>query len=337
MKKSQFRGYILEEILANLIRTSGYTLITKAPYNDPDLINEGGDLIVKGRGAKHQIDVMGELNWIPAFNYPLRLMSEAKFRKKKVDIDVIRREVGILADVNQNYFVSDNEIKPRYCYSSVIFSTSGFKDSAIDMAIAHQIQLADLSDSEYFELKNMIIAFTSSIFGNSSTINKNNYRNIRGYLKNQLRSTNTDLNYNEINREQKTACDELISYVNDDEHVLFIGMSQGGFMLLLKATNAGQFIEYAKSNQTHEVQIKWSIDNDQRWEITPLDDTSYKLSFNLPSKLHDWIFKTSANKFTEALYQKGKLFSKISIYFHDINDSSDYIFNLLFDKKNLEL
>jgi hypothetical protein len=336
MKKTQFKGYILEETLAYLIRTSGYKLIAKAPDNDPDLTTLHNGLNIKGRGAYHQIDVLGELNWIPAFNFPLRLITEAKFRDKKTSIDVIRGEVGILADVNQNYFtIKDTEPKPRYRYVSVVFSTSGFADSAIDMAIAHQIQLADLSDSEYIQLKNKITIFTDSIFGDLNQIKKSIFQNIRKYLRNNLHGI--EENGIIINQNQKDISDVLINFVKNDYKELFIGMSQGGFMLLLKADNPEDFISFAKEHPTHDIKIHWGIaDNGRKWEITPLDNTSYKLVFKLPSKLHNWIFKISKNIITEALNQKEKHFSKISIYYHDYAVNKDYIFNLRFDKKNLD-
>ncbi|MCK5511133.1 hypothetical protein KAI65_06400 [Candidatus Parcubacteria bacterium] len=334
MKKPQFKGYILEEILAYLIRTSGYKLITKAPSNDPDLNNKSNGLNLKGRGANHQIDVLGELNWIPAFNFPLRLMVEAKFCSKPTDIGVVREQVGILADVNQNYFVIKNtEPKPRYRYTSVIFSTSGFSEHAIDMAVAHQIQLADLSDEEYSGLREKITEFANNIFNNLEEIKKSIFHDIKKYVRNQL---SIETNNIEINNSYKNACNKLINFVKNDYKELFIGMNQGGFMLLLKAENPEKFIEYAIKNSTHNIKINWkSIDNGKKWNIVPVDQESYKLTFKLPQKLHDWIFKTSKNKFDEAISQKEKHFSKISIYYHNNSEGRDYVFNLKFNKKYL--
>ncbi|MBU0636966.1 MAG: hypothetical protein ABH818_02420 [Patescibacteria group bacterium] len=67
-----------------------------------------------------------------------------------------------------------------------------------------------------------------------------------------------------------------------------------------------------------------------------MDDKSYKLTFKLPQKLYNWIFKISENKFNEAINQKETHFSKTSIYYHDDFEDKDYIFNLKFDKNNLK-
>jgi hypothetical protein len=335
MKKGQFKGYILEEVLAYLIRTSGYTLLTSAPPNDPDLSYKHNGLNLRGRGANHQIDVLGELNWIPAFNYPLRLMIEAKFRDGVIGIDVIRSEVGILADVNENYFMPfDSSIKPRYRYVSAVFSTSGFSEPAVDLAIAHQVQLADLSIDEYDGLKQKINEFTDSIFSDNKSINKEQVVSIRNNLRNNLSdSQGDDIRSNEINH----ACRSLINYVRHDYEKLFIGMSQGGFMLLLKADNPENFISYAKTNPTHDIKIHWhKADGGKKWEIVPMDN-SYKLTFLLPKKLHKYIYKIAENKFNEAINQKERHFSKISISYHDANTDTDYIFNLRFSRDNLEM
>lgn len=339
MTKNQFKGYILEEVLAYLIRTTGYELIAKAPVNDPDLKNCSNGLNVKGRGAKHQIDVLGELKWIPAFNFPLRLMIEAKCHQKKTGIEVIRNSVGILSDVNENYFTAnDKNIKLRYHYTSAVFSTSGFSTPAIDMAIAHQIALIDLSDNIYFSLKNKIDEFTSQIFSNSAEINKEQARAIKTNLRKSFNDTRRDtIDIDEVNR---STTNGLIEFVKRDYGQLFVGMSLGGFMLLLKADDYNSFINYAKQKPTHNVKIHWSSSDDGKvWTIKPLHNilniNPYTLKFKLPEKLHDWIYKTDENKFKEAISAKEKYFSRISVCYNDQLDDKDYIFNLKFKKENI--
>ena len=39
------------------------------------------ELAIRGRGGRHQVDVLGELAWIPAFTFPLRLIVEAAARQ----------------------------------------------------------------------------------------------------------------------------------------------------------------------------------------------------------------------------------------------------------------
>ena len=78
ISEESLRGYILEEVLAYLIRTTGYELLVDPSQDPRELGRKGSGLVVKGRGAVHQVDVLGELKWIPAFTFPLRLIVEAK-------------------------------------------------------------------------------------------------------------------------------------------------------------------------------------------------------------------------------------------------------------------
>jgi hypothetical protein len=330
MKKGQFKGYLLEEALAYLIRTCGYTLISSASTDDPDLSNESNGLNLRGRGAKHQIDVLGELNWIPAFTYPLRLMIEAKFRNEKTGIDVIRSEVGILADVNENYFMpNDSTVKPRYRYVSAVFSTSGFSEPAVDMAIAHQIQLGDLNIEEYDSLKQKINEITDVIYNGNDDISKKDAQKLRKELRHQL--------YNNI--EEDTTNDailELADFIKNDYKELFIGMSKGGFMLLMKADNPEEFISHIKEHGSHDVVIYWQdIDNGKKWTINPVEG-NYSLTFALPKKIHDYIFRVSADRYSEALNQKDIHFSKICITYYDREEDREYIVNLKYDRRNFD-
>lgn len=103
--RDSLRGYILEEVLAYLISGAGYNLLVH-PDQDPDnLIRRGNGLGVKGRGSDHQADVLGELLWIPAFTFPLRLFVEAKFRDGKAGIDTVSNAVGVLLDINQRNLI----------------------------------------------------------------------------------------------------------------------------------------------------------------------------------------------------------------------------------------
>lgn len=156
--KESLKGYILEEIIAYLIRNTGYNLLVDPIQDERELARKGNGLVVKGRGAVHQADVLGQLVWIPAFTFPLRLFVEAKCRKMKTGIPEVRNAVGVLDDINQNYSPV-REGKPlmqRFSYRYALFSTSGFTSTASDMALAHQISLIDLSGPDFEDLKNLV-------------------------------------------------------------------------------------------------------------------------------------------------------------------------------------
>lgn len=334
MKKTQFKGYLLEEITSHLIRTSGYSLIPAAPTHDPDLTNAPNGLNIRGRGAQHQVDVLGEMSWIPSFTFPVRLIVEAKFRSTPTGIDVVRAEIGVLNDINENYFVVERgEPRPRYKYSSVIVSASGFTKPAVSMAIAHQIQLVDLSSADYEGLRNAINTFTDSV-AVGDEISSETLSKVRHALRDRFEiPTNHDL---EIDyRDIRDDVEPLIQSINAYNQ-LFVGMSQGGFMLLMKADNPTNFINYARAHQTHDVTIHWnSVDEGKIWTIKPHRGNQYALKFKLPDELHRWIFGIAENRLEEALNQKERNFSRISIYYRDPMDGNEYVFKLKFNRQNL--
>lgn len=96
------KGYLLEEVVASLIRNAGYRLLTR-PEDDPhDLSLMSNGLQVRGRGGFHQADVLGELTWAPVFGNLIRLFIEAKWRghgRGRVGIPETRHAVGILRPI----------------------------------------------------------------------------------------------------------------------------------------------------------------------------------------------------------------------------------------------
>lgn len=106
------RGYLLEEALAWLLRGSGYRLIPDAAEDPFELVVHAGALHVRGRGAMHQVDVLGELLFTPAFSLPVRLFLEAKFTGR-CGLQVVRNAHGVLFDVNENYAAGAGGGGPR--------------------------------------------------------------------------------------------------------------------------------------------------------------------------------------------------------------------------------
>jgi hypothetical protein len=152
------KGLILEEALGFVLKSSGYRVIHTVPRGDTSLTGSGLTLRVKGRGANHQADVLGDLHATPAFCSPLRLFVEAKWQSSplaKVRIPVVRAAMGVLSDVNQFWRpTAKKRNKPRvavsrYDYRFVIFSRFGFSAKAIDLAAVHHIHLVDLSSRIY--------------------------------------------------------------------------------------------------------------------------------------------------------------------------------------------
>ena len=342
ISKESLSGYILEEVLAYLIRTTGYELLVDPKQDPRELDRRGNGLVIKGRGAVHQVDVLGELKWIPAFTFPLRLIVEAKFRKNKTGIDVVRNAVSVVLDVNQNNSptLEQKIFFPKYQYVYAIFSTSGFTKPAIDLAIAHQISLIDLSGNEYAQLRNAIKRAASDILRKIDSGIEINREQLVSKLRNILRKElgtfppHLDVPNNmslEPLDSYRRYLDPVISIAKEYKE-LFVGMTNGPFMLLLKSNNPDRFLNFAKQRPSHRVIINWSyLENmGEIWRISPADaPNKYELSFKLPERLYKWIFDTEKERKRRALRVKKEYFSNITIYRYE--RENDYLFRLRFD------
>lgn len=153
--EAQLAGYVLEELLASLLRESGYELLS-SPAHDPEtLLVEGNGLVVRGRGCTHQVDALGTLNTPVPFGLPLRLFMEAKHRTSDpVGIDVVRNAFGVLADVNQH--CPDRAAARRVAYQYSLVSTRGFTRHAVAYARTHGIALHDFSGDAWQTVRDSV-------------------------------------------------------------------------------------------------------------------------------------------------------------------------------------
>ena len=94
ISEAQLRGYLLEEALAWLMRYSGYRPLVRQSQDPDELVQRGNGLRVSGRGAEHQVDVLGEFAFTPAFSLPIRLFLEAKFKAEKTPLRDVRNAHG---------------------------------------------------------------------------------------------------------------------------------------------------------------------------------------------------------------------------------------------------
>ncbi len=164
---STVRGYILEELLARLLQDNGYRLLVTADQDREALKDSGNGLLVRGRGANHQVDVLGELDLPLPFSLPMRLFVEAKHRKDRTGIEHVRNAYGTIRDVNEHYGTQTPGTyripMKRYQYQYALFSASGFTKPAQEYALAQQISLIDLSNPGFGPLLNVADAIATRI------------------------------------------------------------------------------------------------------------------------------------------------------------------------------
>lgn len=147
---NQIRGVLLEESLAALLKGAGFRIVTSID-GDETLAATGAGIAVRGRGADHQIDVIGDFQFVSPFTNPLRLLVEAKFWKTRVGLPVIRNIAGVLRDVSEWFLPSSRTQANRYHYQAAVFSASAFSGNAQRFAYAHDIMLVPLGHNPLFK------------------------------------------------------------------------------------------------------------------------------------------------------------------------------------------
>lgn len=348
------RGYLLEEVLAWLLRNSGYSLLTEGDKDESELIQRGSTLEVRGRGAEHQVDVLGQFPFTPAFSLPIRLFLEAKFydKSRPCGLTVVRNAHGVINDVNQN-FVPGGGRQPRrrYQYSYALFSTSGFTEPAQRFAIAHQISLVDLSGDSFTWLRDLVHRMAAQLCAAApqGQVPGRVVNWIRTSLRDRLnipRELQDGLDHelaerglpHRFSRGVLPALDEFVSDLADHEEAeLLIGFPAAPFILPLNATNRQQFLAYASQKPLHPIRIRRTgEDGSAEWTITPRDpDTKgYRLTFALPKHVEDWISlagEDERQRRSEAV--KADFLSSITIY--RMKDSALSVYQLSYEPAEL--
>ena len=144
----------------------------------------------------------------------------------------------------------------------------------------------------------------------------------------------------------KVRLESLLSRVRDIGE-LFVGMANGPFLLVLRASDPQQFIAYADQHPTHNVHIKLEapdIPNTNQTHVDILANTNmniqaivravdqpqaYSLSFGLPRILREHILFDESRGIRLKFGLKRKFFSEITIYRRV--DDRDLLYRLTYE------
>ncbi|WP_434351272.1 hypothetical protein [Trichococcus flocculiformis] len=326
-RKSQLKGYLLEIALSNLVGKSGFHNIESE--NGKDIILKNGSLYIRGRGGNHQCDTLGELEHNIPFAVSQRLFLEAKFKKSKTSIDVVRNGIGLIGDINQNMVTVDMETSDLYMknyhYLYAIFSTSGFTEDAIKMALAYNIFLVDLGGDIYSELREAISDAVEKVYferDNLSSAQLSDYK--KQYRNALLHNRNPELN------EYNQGIEELVYRTRKFPNLLF-AYNGSSNTILLKPEKEDSFISYIKESPNHKMEIYWKdVDGlRQEWSIEPVNRNFgyYKLNFTLPKALANIIFNPDSPDgiSKRAIDIKNRVFNQISLFVTDEQGQQHYV------------
>jgi hypothetical protein len=324
------RGYLLEEALAWLLRASAYELLVSASQDPDELIAHGNELRVRGRGTTHQVDVLGEFAYTPAFSLPVRLFLEAKFQTKKCGIEVARNALGVIHDVNQNYVTDPHSSRPRrrfqYCYA--LFSTSGFAPDAQDFGLAHQISLIDLSGESYRRLRTAVSIAAHRLWADATE------RGIEvfpvTYTRTRLRSMLGTGESDQLSDVASNApmflsgVETALGRLADDLHIqigveMLLGFPAAPFIIPLATRDKPGFLRYASAHPSHRVRLHRTGNGAHaEWIANPYDEPgSYELRFVLPSRLESWVSENEEKLRMRTSAIKKEFLPNIMVYYLD--------------------
>ncbi|WP_405590039.1 hypothetical protein [Streptomyces sp. NBC_01190] len=328
----------MEEALAWLLRRSGYELLTSVADDPVELSQQGKHtLFVQGRGARHQVDVLGQFAFTPAFSLPIRLFLEAKFRDTPCRLRDVRQAHGLIRDVNENFATgASGRPRRRYQYSYALFSTSGFTKATQEYALAHQISLVDLSGASFRWLLDPVRESAGLLFESGlGSQSRNRVTWMRSVLRTLL-ETGGDSAGMPFSEERpgalhaahgvagqfvRAALPSVVEFATKLQHhqeaEMLIGFPAAPFILPLTTLDGSSFVAYAEEHPAHRVMVRRSWDESAEWTLVPADDAprGYLLTFTLPEYIEAWIGEASDGKERGRISQvKGELLSRITVY-----------------------
>ncbi|TQL19501.1 hypothetical protein FBY37_1421 [Streptomyces sp. SLBN-134] len=331
------RGYLLEEVVAWLLRSSGYRLLTENddPARPPWKVLEKRKhgLVVRGRGAWHQADTLGEFPYAPPFSLPIRLFAEAKFTSPRVGLPTVRNGHGVVHDLNENLVATwsngsgPRRPRTRYHYSYAIFSTSGFTRDAQEFALAHQISLIDLSLPDFQSLCGLVRVAAKSVYDAAMPMppsQRPTVYEIRNYLRRHL----LNLWDEPVARSPSVTgpLDALAAGLRRSSLGLVLAFPAAPFVLGLVSNDLHAFLRHALEQPTHAVRVRRSHRTlgHPLWSIEPREGPAYRLTFSLPEQVEAWILDQEEGIRSRTHWTARNLLSAITMYWVDGNHTHTF-------------
>lgn len=195
-QRSQLKGYIFEIIIMELLMKNNFSKIdaNKEP-RERVRENRAGFIEFKGRGCWHQIDCPCDYSELIPFSYPLRLLGEVKYHKAPVDKKYMREYIGVIKDIQENYFVSDGmnlqNFYPRKTEIGAYFSASGFQEEAEKLAYAHGIKTVSYKNNYIINKIKLLIDELEEKYLSIRCMRENNWNNFRNDFINLISDEET--------------------------------------------------------------------------------------------------------------------------------------------------
>lgn len=157
IQRGKIKGALLEIAILELLRKNNFKVLSKTDIEDSKMKqSRDGFIEIRGRGAWHQIDCPCNYTVYSSFLYPIRLLGEVKFKNKAIQKQHIREFIGVIKDIQENYFVRNPDMIEDFSISrrldiGVYFSASGFSTEAENLAYAHGIKTISYDNNVVME------------------------------------------------------------------------------------------------------------------------------------------------------------------------------------------
>lgn len=323
-ERGKIRGYLFEIVILQLLENNGFSSI-KETQRGRVKIDRKNFVELKGRGTWHQIDCPMNCNFTIPFMYPIRLLGEVKFYSGQINKDKIREYIGVMKDIQENYFGLKNVTKlpQRFIEVGAYFSANGFSSEAELLAYAHGIKTLSYKNNHIInDIKNIIeklemyhidydkisgdrfsefMQTLSDFFSGNDVENSTYYEILDDFLED---------NYKDLLK-------NLYKLVVEKIKASFVGYSDTGFSLhfiseeefpeyLFRNTDIAEckiyFDEIMKTNNTKKNEYSFYI-------VFSDDPDSKKFYFTPPEILLNSVKKSGK----ELLEQKGKVFNNVHV------------------------
>ncbi|MEU7977374.1 restriction endonuclease [Micromonospora sp. NPDC049081] len=331
-------GYLLEEAIAFLLSSNGYRLLQDSDADEQALRQAGHGLLVRGRGADHQADVLGDLLMPTPFSLPVRLFVEAKNRKSKVGLTEVRNAHGVIDDVNQHYSteLSRSYRHPlrRYQYRYALFSAAGFKKEAQSYALAQQISLVDLSGPAFSPLITSVERAARLILAEAVSADLTTFpvRQVRLALRSAFSSAGAEVPAAEAPHQGTDGglpgnilaswAARMTAELQDSAtgEGLILGFPAAPFILAMHPDSMEDFEAFIATHGPNiDVDIRFGREGVRGdWTITPVaDPDAFRLSFGLPGALEAWLLSVPGQDRRRAAESRQLLLPTISLFLED--------------------
>ncbi len=190
--RNQLRGYLFEIIIMELLRKNQFSDINIA--SEPaDRVREvrSGFIEIKGRGCWHQIDCPCDYNHLIPFSYPVRLLGEVKFYKSRLSKDLIREYIGVIKDIQENYFAADGvdlqNYYPRKTEIGAYFSANGFQEEAEKLAYVHGIKTISYKNNYLINRLKFLVEELENNYISTRILKDHRWNDFKNSFRNAIR------------------------------------------------------------------------------------------------------------------------------------------------------